>query len=234
MTNSSSPLDNAIWPKPAAPSDAVTSSIHKLCTGNLRPVKSPSIASRIVRSILLSGGLFGVLLTVGWNRHPPRQAIFVALAGALVWGIAQASVIVVGLGGSPGKRSHRYVRWAVVIAVPLAFLIHLTMASDSTLSIRDFVLTPRSLRHTVVCGVHAILFGVMAIATLLVMWRRTDPFSPRLSGAVAGLAGGLVGAVALDMTCPNLEAWHLWIGHGLTLVVLVVAGWYAGQRWLAP
>jgi hypothetical protein len=44
----------------------------------------------------------------------------------------------------------------------------------------------------------------------------------------------LVGAVALDMTCPHLEAWHLWIGHGLTLLMLVAMGWYAGRRWLAP
>ena len=234
MTNSSRPLDDVAWPETEAPSEAVSASIRQLCTSNLKPTKSRNISGRIVRSIVLSGALFGLLLAIGWRRHPPQQAIAVALAGALVWGVAQASVIVVGLGGTPGKRAHRFVRWAVVVAVPLAFLIHLTIASDAILSIRDFMTAPRSLRHTFVCGVHAIVFGVIAIVTLFVMWRRTDPFSPRLSGAVAGLAGGLVGAVALDMTCPHLEAWHLWLGHGLTLVLLVVTGWYAGRRWLAP
>lgn len=234
MTHSSPPLEDAVWPEQAAPSEAVGASIRRLCTEKLKPARSRGIVGRIFRSILLSGALFGILLTLGWRLHPPRQAIAAALAGALIWGIAQASVIVVGLGRAPGRRAHRFVRWAVVVAVPVAFFVHLTIASDATLPIHQFVTTPLSIRHTVVCGVHAIIFGLMAIATLFVLWRRTDPFSPRLSGAVAGLAGGLVGAVALDMTCPHLEAWHLWIGHGLTLLMLVTAGWYAGRRWLAP
>jgi len=234
VTNSSDPLDNATWPEVTGPSDTVGNSIRQLCTKDLKPAKSPSVVSRILRSIALSGALFGVLLAIGWRRHPPQQAIMAAIAGALVWGIAQASVIVVGLGRAPGRRSHRFARWAVVVAVPLAFFVHLTIASDAMLPIREFVTAPHSIRHTLVCGVHALIFGILAIATLFVLWRKTDPFSPRLSGAVAGLAGGLVGAVALDMTCPHLEAWHLWIGHGLTLVMLVATGWYAGQRWLAP
>jgi hypothetical protein len=234
VTKLPDPFQDSTWPEPAAPSAAVSAAIHQICTADLHPVKSRSIADRIVRSILLSGGLFAVLLALGWRLHPPQRAVAVALAGALVWGIAQASVIIVGLGRAPGKRAHRFIRWAVVFAVPMAFFVHLTLASDVTLSIQDFVTAPHSMRHTVVCGVHALLFGVMAMATLFTLWRRTDPFSPRLSGAVAGLAGGLVGAVALDMTCPHLEAWHLWIGHGLTLVALVLAGWYAGRRWLAP
>jgi hypothetical protein len=179
--------------------------------------------------------LFGVLLVFGWQRgHPPQRAIAVALTGALVWGVAQASVIVVGLGRAPGKRAHRWLRWAVVLAVPLAFFLHLTLASTVTLSVHDFLTAPRSIRHTAVCGIHALIFGAIAIVTLFVVWRRTDPFSPRLSSAVAGLAGGLVGAMAMDMTCPHMEAWHLWIGHGITLVALVVGGWFAGRRWLAP
>ncbi len=234
MTELPDPLHDSAWPEPAAPSADVSAAIHRICTANLRPVKSRSIIDRIVRSILLSGGLFAVLLGLGWRLHPPHRAVAVALAGALVWGIAQASVIIVGLGRVPGRRAHRLIRWAVVFAVPLAFFIHLTLASDVTLPIQDFLTAPRSVRHTVVCGVHALIFGLMAMVTLFVLWRRTDPFSPRLSGAVAGLAGGLVGAVALDMTCPHLEAWHLWIGHGLTLIALVAAGWYAGRRWLAP
>jgi hypothetical protein len=234
VTKSIPSLDDVVWPGQAAPSEAVGAAIHKICTADLQPAKIRSIPNRIVRSIALSGGLFGVLLALGWRLHPPRRAVAVALAGALVWGIAQASVIVVGLGHAPGKRVHRWVRWAVVFAVPLAFFVHLTLASDVTLTVRDFITSPHSLRRTVVCGVHALIFGLLAIIALFALWKRSDPFSPRLSGAVTGLAGGLVGAVALDMTCPHLEAWHLWVGHGLTLVALVAAGWYAGRRWLAP
>jgi hypothetical protein len=234
VTDSSDPFAGLNWPEQKCPSEEVGDRIRQICTQNEPRSRSRAVSERIIRSIVLSGALFGVLLAIGWYRHPPRQAIVLALAGALVWGIAQACVIVVGFGRSPGKRLHRWLRWGAVLAVSIAFFAHLTLASDTTLPIRDFFTAPRSIHHTVVCGVHALVFGALAIAALFFVWRRSDPFSPRLSGAVSGLAGGLVGAVALDMTCPHLEAWHLWIGHGLTLLMLVAVGWYAGRRWLAP
>jgi hypothetical protein len=234
VTDSSDPFAGIDWPEQKSPSADVGVRIRQICTSDKRRFRPKGVSARVIRSIALSGVLFGILLAFGWQRHPPRQAIALALGGALVWGIAQASVIIVGFGRSTGKRVHRWLRWGVVLAVSGAFFLHLTLASDSTLPIRDFLTAPRSIHHTVVCGVHALIFGTLAIAALFFVWRRSDPFSPRLSGAVSGLAGGLVGAVALDMTCPHLEAWHLWIGHGLTLLALVAMGWYAGRRWLAP
>jgi hypothetical protein len=115
-----------------------------------------------------------------------------------------------------------------------AFFVYLTLASTSMLSVGRFVHEPGSVRSTVVCGVHALLFGVFATVALLALWRRTDPFSPGLSGAIAGLGGGLVGGVALDMTCASLEAWHLWLGHGAMLAAVVAIGWLVGRRWLSP
>ncbi|MGC4064349.1 MAG: NrsF family protein [Polyangiaceae bacterium] len=180
------------------------------------------------------GTLFALLLAIGWLRHPPHTAILVALFGALTWGLVQASVLFVGYGRPPGRRATRNLRWAMVLLVPALFIAHLCAASTSLLDFGDFLVATRSVRSTVVCGIHAILFGAMASAALFVLWRRTDPFSPRLTGALTGLAGGLVGAVALDMTCARLEAWHLWLGHGATLLMLVIGGWVAGRKWLAP
>lgn len=234
MTDVTDPFAGVNWPRPQCPSAEVGAKIHEICTANNAGVRLLSTSTRIIRSIALSGALFGILLTVGWQRHPPKQAIGLALLGALIWGVTQASVIVVGFRRSPGRRAHRWLRWGVVLAVSAAFFLHLTLASNSTLPLSEFITAKHSIHHTVVCGVHALIFGALAIAALFYVWRRSDPFSPRLSGAVSGLAGGLVGAVALDMTCPHLEAWHLWVGHGLTLLMLVAAGWYVGRRWLAP
>jgi hypothetical protein len=178
--------------------------------------------------------MFVVLLAVGWSRHPPKAAVAAALLGALAWGVAQALALWVGLGRPPGRRLARRVRWAVVLLVLGAFLGYLTIAATSVLSPHDFVAVPRSLRGTLVCAAHALVFGLLATAALIAIWRKTDPFSPGLSGAVAGLGGGLVGAIALDMTCASREAWHLWLGHGLTLVVIVGLAWLAGRRWLSP
>lgn len=228
------PLAGTLWPKQQCPSEQVAARIRAICANDIKPKRPAPASIRVIRSIAVSGSLFGVLLAIGWQRHPPQRAVAVALVGAIIWGVVQASVILVGFGQNPGRRVHRVLRWGMVYAIIGAFLLHLTLASDSTLPLGTFLRDAQSLRHTVVCGVHALIFGALAIVALFLVWRRSDPFSPRLSGAISGLAGGLVGAVALDMTCPHMEAWHLWTGHGLTLLMLVGAGWYAGRRWLAP
>jgi len=227
-------LDNLSWPAPRPPSAELSRSIAEHCQTGLKPSRPASVHTRVLVSIALSGILFGTLLVIGWRRHPPHTAVGIALLGALLWGVIQASVLIVGFGRPPGRRGSRLLRWGVVGIVPVVFFAHLTSAATNVLSLEQFFVVPRSLRSTVVCGVHSLLFGALASVALFALWRRSDPFSPRLTGAVTGLAGGLVGAIALDMTCPSLEAMHLWLGHGLTLVTLVVAGWFAGRRWLAP
>lgn len=226
--------DEFVWPSMVPPSAAVSDAIRRTCTQDLVEKKPPSAAKRVLLSIVVSGSLFGTLLALGWMRHPPKDAILMALLGALAWGIIQASVLFVGHGKPPGRRATKTLRWAAVLAVPAAFAFHLALTTGAVFSFQEFLVFPRSLRTTVVCGVHSLLFGTAASVVLFTLWRRTDPFSPRLTGALTGLAGGLVGAVALDMTCANDEAWHLWLGHGVSLALFVVGGWLAGRRWLAP
>lgn len=185
-------------------------------------------------SILVSALLFGTLLGVGWMRHPPKAAIGMALAGAAVWGVIQASVLVAGCGRPPGKRGYPLLRWLATIVVVLAFFAQLTIFSTSHLGFHEFLTAPGSLRSTVVCGIHALLFGGLGTVALLFLWRRTDPFTPRLSGAVMGLAGGLVGAISLDMVCTSREVTHLWLAHGATLAAMVLLGWTLGRKWLTP
>ncbi|MBN1610055.1 MAG: DUF1109 family protein [Polyangiaceae bacterium] len=227
-------LDSLPWSKPAAVPPRIEHAILHACAEDLKPGRPVSAARRALWSVLASGAMFVALLAVGWSRHPPETAVVTALLGALAWGVVQALLVWVGLARPPGRRFTRSVRWGAVLLVLGAFLGYLTLAATSMLSPHEFVEAPRSLRGTVVCAIHALVFGLLATAALLGIWSRTDPFSPGLSGAVAGLGGGLVGAVALDMTCASREAWHLWLGHGLTLVVVVGLAWLAGRRWLSP
>jgi hypothetical protein len=226
--------DEFAWPALPLPSTSVAESIHRKCTNDLAPTKPASSRRRVVTSVAVSGSLFAMLLALGWQRHPPKDAVLLALLGASVWGIIQASLLFLGHGKPPGRRGARALRWAAVLAIPTLFVVHLTLTSGSVLSFHDFLVFPRSLRSAVVCGVHSLLFGVGASAVLFLLWRRTDPFNPRLTGALTGLAGGLVGAVALDMVCTNDEAWHLWLGHGATLLAFVLGGWFVGRRWISP
>jgi hypothetical protein len=227
-------LDSLPWRKPVAPPPKLERAIRHACADGLKPSRPVSAARRVAWSIAASGAMFLALLAIGWSRHPPKAVVSTALLGAAAWGVAQALVLWVGLARPPGRRLARSVRWAVVLLVLGAFLGYLTIAATSMLSPHDFVEVPRSLRGTLACAVHALVFGLLATVALIALWSKTDPFSPGLSAAVAGLGGGLVGAVALDMTCASREAWHLWLGHGLTLVVIVALAWLAGRRWLSP
>lgn len=226
--------DEFAWPAALQPPESVGDAIRRACTSDLERKSPVDAVRRVLLSVLISGGLFATLLAIGWMRHPPEKAVLMALLGALAWGLIQASVLFVGHGRPPGLRSGKVLRWAAVLAVPAIFLVHLTLTTGSALSFHDFLEVQRSVRSTVVCGIHALLFGAWASIALFALWRRTDPFNPRLTGALTGLAGGLVGAIALDMTCTNDEAWHLWLGHGATLMAFVIAGWFAGRKWLSP
>ncbi len=226
--------DEFQWPKPSLPRACVGDAIRCTCTKELAPKAPHSATKRVMISIAASGSIFVLLLAVGWMRHPPKDAVYLALLGALAWGIAQALLLFLAVGKPPGQRFSKSLRWAALLAVPMVYVLHLLFSSGSVLSFHDFLVVPRSVHSTVVCGVHSILFGAAASIVLFVLWRRTDPFCPKLTGALTGLAGGMVGAVALDMTCANDEGWHLWLGHGLTLIVFVFGGWFAGRRWIAP
>jgi uncharacterized protein (TIGR03382 family) len=44
------------------------------------------------------------------------------------------------------------------------------------------------------------------------------------------MAGGLSGALALQVECPVNHPWHLVAGHALPVVVLAVVGWVVRRR----
>jgi hypothetical protein len=228
------PVGELPWPSAVEPPPELSLSIRTECTKGLTPKPCCTLRRRIMMSIGISGMLFAVLLAIGWMRHPPKAAIGLALLGAAVWGVVQALVLLAGCGRPPGKRGYPLLRWLVTVVVVFAFFVQLTIFSTSHLDFNEFLVAPRSLRSTLVCGFHALLFGGLGTAALLFIWRQTDPFTPRLSGAVMGLAGGLVGAISLDMVCTSREATHLWLAHGATLATLVVLGWVLGRRCLTP
>src|SRR5262249_47726656 len=116
---------------------------------------------------------------------------------------------------------------------PLAFLIYLGLTSFNNESFSGFLNGPE-FRHTIHCGLLTMLFGGLVLSGGLMIWRRTDPIQPALSGALIGLVGGLGGALAMGVACASHEAWHLWFAHGLAVVALIFAGSFAGRRLLAP
>jgi len=228
------PLGELPWPgEPAPPRPEVTRAIHDECTRDLCRKHGLSPARRLFMTLAMSAFVVGLLVYLTYGRQRPEGALRAALLGAVGWGIVQAFVLFVGLARPPGKRVSRRVRLLIAVAVPVAFLAYLAFEGTRWLPLGTFVHT-HAAGKAMTCGLHALLFGAIVSAGTLLIWRRTDPLSPGLSGALAGLVGGLAGAVAIGVACPSGETWHLWVGHGLTVVALIFLGWAVGRRLLAP
>jgi hypothetical protein len=220
------------WPEPERPSAELSASIVKQCTDGLQPKRGMTAMTRTVLSLLLA---LGVVLVFGVLSHVqrPEGAMRAALFGAAGWAVVQALVLAAGFLRPPGRRGVATARLALAVGVPVLFLAYLAFAASEQLPLGEFF----SAGHgggALGCGLHALLFGAISGGGTLFLWRRTDPFSPRVSGALAGLAGGLAGAVTIGVTCPSGETWHLWLGHGAAVATLAVAGALLGRRVLSP
>ncbi len=231
------PQDDALselpWPEPPVPPADLSASIKKQCTGDLQARRGLSAGQRVVLSVVFSALVVGVLTYLSSGRERPDGALRAALFGAAGWGLVQTAVLGVGLAQPPGKRVSRYWRLAVAVGVPVLFLAYLALAASTRLPLGEFFHGHHA-GGAVGCGLHALLFGAIAAGGTLFVWRGTDPLTPGLSGALAGLVGGLAGSVAIGVACPSGETWHLWLGHGAAVLLLALAGWLVGRRWLAP
>jgi hypothetical protein len=127
-------------------------------------------------------------------------------------------------------------RWlfAVAAAVPIGFFVYLAAVSSSFLPVATFLGDATHVERAKACGWVALGVGGLSTASVLFVWRRTDPFNPGLGGALLGLIGGIAGATSVGLVCPDTEGWHLWIGHGLSVVAMCAVGAAIGRRWLSP
>jgi hypothetical protein len=230
-SRSNDPIDELPWPDAPLPRTEVRDAIRQHCTENLSPARGWSATTRVLVSVALSATVVGVLAYL--SRERSDVTFRAALFGAAGWAIVQAMVLVVGLSKPPGQRVSRRSRLLLAACVPVAFLAYLAFAASQRLPLGSFFIGGHA-GGALGCGLHALLFGAIAAAGTLFVWRRTDPITPGVSGMLAGLVGGLAGASAIGVACPSGETWHLWVGHGATILVLGGLGFIAGRRWLSP
>ncbi|HLV22660.1 MAG TPA: NrsF family protein [Polyangiaceae bacterium] len=233
MSQPDDPFTHLPPPRCGEPRAEVARAIRRQCTRDLCQGKRLSCPKRVLLSLLLSFTAVGALVALGLRRNPAGLAVGTVLFGLIVWSLVLAIVLVVGLGRPPGRRIARAWRLLLAVGVPLAFLAYLTVESSGSVALAEFV-RGKHADGALFCGAHTFLFSGLISAGVLLLWRGTDPLSPGLSGALAGVVGGLSGAMGMGVACPNGEAWHLWCAHGSAVVALSGIGWLVGRRWLAP
>lgn len=80
------------------------------------------------------------------------------------------------------------------------------------------------------CLVLSVGTGGLMLFAALMSWRRSDPVTPRATGAAFGAGAGLGSALLVDLWCPVGYVPHLLLGHVLPIAILSLAGALIGGR----
>jgi hypothetical protein len=165
------------------------------------------------------------------------RAVVLSPVALLVGGVALGLGVFgsLFLGAIPGKFGRLSQPWRRVLLIggALAAFGVLATQANTWISLGEFR-TTEAQHSALVCARHSLLSGATGAAGLLWLWRRTDPYSPLLTGALLGMFGGVTGIVSVGLLCAEREGLHLTFGHGACLLVTIGVCSLAGKRWLQP
>lgn len=208
--------------------------------------KSMTPALEKIRQELKSGKAVVPSRSINKRRWTMSLALFVGLMLTSIGGLKQAPTTLIVTGAAlslglsalfssgfmprAGRTASRPLRRVLLLLTTIGTLVGLSLLAREFLDISEHLVT----RLSVACFAHVLLTGALASGLSALMWRRTDPFSPHLTGALLGAFGGLLGVLSVGMTCPSTEGWHLLFGHGLSVSTLAALGAFFGPRILSP
>jgi hypothetical protein len=199
------------------PDAGLIESIERRLTADLTAVR-PMATGRMAAAVALA---MAACVAAGAMRlgvlAPARMTLFerVAVYGSLAlaggWLVAAAV-----RQSAPGSR-HRVSPRLLAVAIPVALAA--LLAALFPLEPQPALL-PRAWSCFCAGAPVAAVAGALAWGVL----RRGFATAPRLAGATTGLLAGLAGAAALSLHCPNLNGWHVLLGHLSVAVAGAVAG----------
>jgi hypothetical protein len=228
------PLADLPWPgATVTPSEECSQAIRGTCTKGLCKERGISATSRALVTLGLSLLLLGYYVWYAFTEHQPSPVIRTALYGAIGWLGAQAVFVFVGLARPPGKRGSRALRIGLLVGLPSLFMGYLALISTEHFAFAKFA-EGQSGGHAVGCAGVALLLGALVAGGALFAWRRTDPYTPGISGALIGVVAGLASGSGMSVACASHEAFHACFAHGLVVFALAALGFGFGRRLLAP
>lgn len=214
--------------KAPRPRDSVLASIRKELEHDQKKKRSLSRSERVVLSAAaLIVGL--ALTTLEAFVEAPEAAVLAAAALSLSVG----GLLLAGLVPGQARSMGLSLRKVLVGLLSVAAFTALALKAETFFSWAEFT-EPDSLHRATACAAHSLMSGVLGATALLFFWRRTDPFSPGLSGSLLGLLGGALGTTSVNLACKSAEGLHLTLAHGMSLLVFALVGVFVGRKWLSP
>jgi hypothetical protein len=189
--------------------------------------RSWSRRSRLLTSLLLGALALGLTSVNALGTTAAPLVLLALLASLALGGLVLPLSAPGSARASHGKRRHLVV---IIAALAMTYLGFAITGFEPLASLGHAQASAQLWR----CGLHGALIGGLCLVALLWPWRRTDPFSPGLLGALLGALSGLAGMLAVDAGCANSEGFHVLLGHGLGVLVLGLVGMALGRRFLPP
>jgi hypothetical protein len=153
----------------------------------------------------------------GWRALTiaQRTAVFMTLAtGAVLLAVSIVRQMV------PGSK-HVF----SPARLPLAILAGLMLMMAATFRSRqDLAFMASGLR----CMKNGLTYAIPAAFLLWLTLRRGAILFPKLIGAAAGGLAGLIGLSVLEMNCPNLNVFHVFVWHGGVVLISSLGGALVG------
>lgn len=227
MTSPSTSPFRELASRAELPAAHVLAALQDELANDAAPRRARSLSTRVSFSV------FALLLGVSVSAlsQLQRRPETVVLAAAA---LGVGATVLLLAGAIPTGRSGMgvFTRRALVALLTAVLFSTLALQADHFLGLSE--METQHYHRAIACHVHALVTGMAASCALLFLWRRSDPFSPGVTGAFLGFVGGAVGTLSVGLICSNHEGVHLTVGHGLSTLVLTILGAYAGRKWLTP
>ena len=205
---------------PAPVVDRIKSIVHQ----DLKPVHPlPSVWIGLLAALLLTATLSFVHAKIfgtrGWRS---LQSLELTLLLGLCALVLTAAAVSLWASLRPGAKQPVH---------PLAPILLLAIGFP-LLTALLFPHTPdhHFLEEGVICLAVGLVFSAIAAAITFVCARRGYATDWRITGSLIGALGGVLGVVALMISCPNHEVAHMALWHGLVILTSIAAGFLAGRR----
>ncbi len=211
------------------PSDATRDAIRNAVRADLEPVRSASVSARVAMgagAAIACGAL--VVISFGSAGFDGLRRNLIAVAITAVAALLTALFVGASLSRRADGWSSRRARTLLVATVITGWSLYIIA------SVTDEALGAALRWAAIGCSFRSVVAGLVGLGAMLWVWRGTDPWSPRVSGALMGACAGSIASAGVGIPCPSDQGGHLMLGHWLAVPILAAIGAAISKRVLAP
>jgi len=215
--------------KNEGPSEETGEAIRQAVRADMKPVRPTSVPARVAMvagAALACGALvvisFGTAGFDGLRRNV--IAVIITAVAAVLTALFVGGSLAWRSDGMNSKRGRALLVTTVIAGWSLYVLASIT---DEALG--------AALRWAAIgCSFRSVVAGLIGLGAMLWVWRKTDPWSPRISGALMGACAGSIASAGVGIPCPSDQGGHLMLGHWLAVPIVAAIGALVSKRVLAP